>query len=314
MNLQFSEDQRALLDAVTRIVERHAATPAIPERLQYSEALATELLDAGFFDCITVEELGPVAATAMVMELSKLPLCAELVASSLVTPWLCPQRPGPTAVLWGSETAPVRFLPIAQTVIRVRGTAVEFASLQAGDVLAVESLFAYPMGVLRAPSSLHWEAIPDASAPRLRTQWQIGIAAETAGCLAAALQSVLDHVKARRQFGRPLGAFQAVQHRLAECATQIEGAKWLALHAAGTGGAQDAATAAGYAQDIARKVAYDLHQFMGAMGLTLEHPLHRWTYRTKLLRSELGGCERNYAAAARAAWNRQGSTLEGAPQ
>ena len=42
---------------------------------------------------------------------------------------------------------------------------------------------------------------------------------------------------------------------------------------------------------------------MGAMGLTLEHPLHRWTYRVKLLRSDLGGAEMQFRAVADAAWD-----------
>ena len=79
--------------------------------------------------------------------------------------------------------------------------------------------------------------------------------------------------------------------------------RWLTLKAAHTGTAVDAATAAGYAQGIFTKVAYDLHQFMGAMGLTLEHPLHRWTYRAKLLRSEIGGAERNFVELAELVWD-----------
>jgi alkylation response protein AidB-like acyl-CoA dehydrogenase len=156
--------------------------------------------------------------------------------------------------------------------------------------------------VLGAADALAWKPLPGADVSRLRRAWQVGTAAETAGCLGAALDSVLDHVKERRQFGRPLGSLQAVQHRLAECATLVEGAKWLALKAADTGTPLDAATAAGFAQGIAKKVAYDLHQFMGAMGLTLEHPLHRWTYRTKLLSSDLGGTDRHMITVAEAAW------------
>ena len=38
------------------------------------------------------------------------------------------------------------------------------------------------------------------------------------------------------------------------------------------------------------------------MGLTLEHPLHRWTYRAKLLRSDLGGAEQNYIELADMGW------------
>ncbi len=306
MNFEYSEDQRAFLDAVDKVVQRHAATAAIPERLQYSPELDRDLSDAGLFDAITIEELGGVSAAAMVMAVSKLPLVSELAVSALIAPWLCPALPRPYALLAGRDDAAVRFLTVARTVLRVRGSKVESAAITQADVTPVESLFAYPMGVLRAPQSLAWQAIDGADAAHLRTQWRVGIASEMAGSLAAALDSVLTHVKDRRQFGRPLGSFQAVQHRLAECATLVDGVKWLALKAAGTQSRLDAALAAGQAQEVARKVSYDLHQFMGAMGLTLEHPLHRWTYRSKLLRSDLGGAEQQFIAAADAAWGDTG--------
>ena len=49
-------------------------------------------------------------------------------------------------------------------------------------------------------------------------------------------------------------------------------------------------------------MTYDLHQFLGAMGMTLEHPLHLWTYRLKALIGELGGRAEQAAAAADAIW------------
>ncbi|MBI2771318.1 MAG: acyl-CoA dehydrogenase [Burkholderiales bacterium] len=305
MRFEPNDDQRAFLDAVGKLVERQRAEPPVPERLQYSSGLEHALEEAGFFECMAIDELGSVAAASLVMELARLPQCAETVASALVAPWLCPTLPRPHALVWERSDAPVRFLPVAQTVIRIRDGQVEAARITPADVKPVDSLFAYPMGALRSPESLTWEPLPGADIARLRNAWRVGIAAEIAGCLDAALDSVLEHVKERRQFGRPLGAFQAVAQRLAECATLVEGAKWLALHAASSGTTLDAAAAAAYAQDVATRVAYDLHQFMGAMGLTLEHPLHRWTYRTKLLRSELGGPERQFVSAAQAAWPQQ---------
>jgi alkylation response protein AidB-like acyl-CoA dehydrogenase len=110
----------------------------------------------------------------------------------------------------------------------------------------------------------------------------------------------VQHVSDRRQFGRPLGSLQAVQHRLAQSAVAVEGVRWLALAAAAQ--SVPAALALGQAQQAVRPVAYDLHQFMGAMGLTLEHPLHRWTYRARRLQSELGAAERQFQQAAHEAW------------
>jgi alkylation response protein AidB-like acyl-CoA dehydrogenase len=74
------------------------------------------------------------------------------------------------------------------------------------------------------------------------------------------------------------------------------------MKAANTLDPADAALAAFHAQESARAVVYDFHQFLGAMGMTLEHPLHLWTYRLKALIGELGGRGSNALAAARALW------------
>jgi alkylation response protein AidB-like acyl-CoA dehydrogenase len=71
------------------------------------------------------------------------------------------------------------------------------------------------------------------------------------------------------------------------------------LKAAGTADDGDAALAASHAQDSATRVVYDLHQMLAAMGMTLEHPLHLWTYRLKALLSELGGRGGQARAVAR---------------
>jgi len=76
---------------------------------------------------------------------------------------------------------------------------------------------------------------------------------------------------------------------MAECAVLAGGVRWLALKAAATGDAADAALAAFHAQESATRVVYDTHQMLAAMGMTLEHPLHLWTYRLKALLSDLGG-------------------------
>ncbi|MES2532056.1 MAG: acyl-CoA dehydrogenase family protein [Pseudomonadota bacterium] len=303
MNFQPTDDHEALLDAVRKMVARELTRPpTAPTRVEYATALQQQIAEAGFFDCMAIDELGPVAAAAMVMELCRLPLCLEMVASTFIAPLACADRPGPFALVGERLDRPIRFAPIARTLIRLRAGRVDVAALDAGAVQAVDSVFAYPMGLLRDPAALPWTTVADADAATLQRLWRLGTAAELVGCLSAGLDSVLDHVKDRRQFGRPLGAFQGVQHRLATCATSVESARWLVYRAASSGTEADAAMAAGFAQDIATKVAYDLHQFMGAMGLTLEHPLHRWTYRSKLLRTEPDGAAAHFAQLADAAW------------
>lgn len=302
MNFERTEDQRAYVDAVEALVARHAdGDRQAIARFHVSADLDRDLEAAGFLGALQVEELGRLGATELVMTMARLPQVTELVASALIAPLLCPEMPRPYAVLWETKDQPARFLPVARTVIAVRGDDVSIAAIGDDHVQAVDSLYAYPVGRLRRPDALAWTRAA-AQPPALRDLWRIGVAAEIVGCLDAGLQAVVGHVKDRRQFGCPLGAFQAVQHRLAECATLIAGARWLTLRAACTSDALDVLVAVAHAQQAVSRVVFDLHQFMGAMGLTLEHPLHRWTYRARLLRTDLGGPDPHYAALARAAW------------
>jgi alkylation response protein AidB-like acyl-CoA dehydrogenase len=163
-----------------------------------------------------------------------------------------------------------------------------------------EVLFAYPMAYLTGiPADARAHTV---SADEVRRAWRVALAAEAAGLLAAGLQSVTTYVSDRKQFGRPIATFQALRHRLAELQVLTNGTYWLAMRAAGTGDQGDAALAALHAQHAAKRAGYDFHQFLGAMGMTLEHPLHLWTYRLKALTGELGGRGGNAVAAAEAIW------------
>lgn len=303
MTFEPSDDQTALLDALERIATRHAGTGVLGQAaFESSPALQADLDAAGLLDAAGIDGLGAVAATLLVARLARLPQVVEAIAAALVVPLLAPDLPRPCAVLWDRHDRPARFLPGARSVLLVEGARVASARIDDADVEPLESPFGYPVGRLRAPSALAWTAMPGVAADSVRRLWRIGLAAELAGVLGAGLDAVVEHVRDRRQFGRPLGAFQAVQHRLAEAAVRVEATRWMALRAAGTADAAAAAAAAGYAQESAATVVYDLHQFMGAMGLTLEHPLHRWTTRAKMLRADLGGADAQFEAAADAAW------------
>lgn len=298
MKLSWNEDQQAVLDAVARVAAQHR-TPVLDgnARFQRSTTLDDELQAGGYFDAAITDGLGLPVAAALVMALAALPACTEVAASALLLPGL--PLPRPCAVLWRDRGAPARFLDQARCVACIDDQALWFAPLRDGDATPVDSLFAVPMGRLRSPDTLPWQRA-DIDPARALGLGRLALAAEITGNLAAALASVVEHVSHRRQFGRPLGAFQAVQHRLAQGATTVEGLRWLVLAAAD--GRVPAALAVAQAQQAVRPLCHDLHQFMGAMGLTLEHPLHRWTYRARRLQSEGGGADHHFIAAARSAW------------
>ena len=303
MKFEPGEDLSAFLAALERLAlmrETGWQVAANHARYALSAPLDTQLEDNGFFDCAAEPSLGLTAAAAMTARLAALPVLVECAASSMLRGRFCPDLPRPLAVVEGDERAAIRFLPVARSVLALGHDGIRVATLGNDAVATVDSLFAYPMGVLNA-GAVDWHPL-DVDAAAVRNAWRVAIAAEISGALKGGLDAVVAHVRERRQFGRPLGSFQALQHRLAAATTKIDAAYWLALKAAQTLKAVDAATALGYAQDISTKVVYDLHQFMGAMGLTLEHPLHRWTYRVRLLRSALGGASAHFAAVADHRW------------
>ena len=105
--------------------------------------------------------------------------------------------------------------------------------------------------------------------------------AEMVGGAQAVLDLTVDHAGQRRQFGAPIGSFQAVQHHCANMAIDVLGSRFATYEAAwqlGTG--SDASLAVGTAKavvsDAYQRVCALGHQVHGAIGFTAEHDLHRY--------------------------------------
>ena len=286
MDFRLNSDQTALMDAIDRIAVQFAQVPVgFHGFVLDGGELERELENGQYFDIAAVPELGPLAAALVVERLARLPLSAEIALSMLVRPQLGVELPRPIAVVENGR--PGRFVASARTLVLIDDEGIGIAHPAAGDVEAAESIYAYPMGRVRG--KLLVEQLSDAAAARVRTALRIACAAELAGLMQACIDVTVEHISVRKQFGRPLGTFQALRHRIAECAVLAGGVRLLALKAAWTSDAGDAALAALHAQDSATRVVYDTHQMLGAMGMTLEMSLHLWTYRIKALLSELGG-------------------------
>jgi acyl-CoA dehydrogenase len=117
-------------------------------------------------------------------------------------------------------------------------------------------------------------------------------AQQMAGAMERCLDLALAYANERKQFGKPIGRFQAVQHMLAEAAGQWAAAAAAAELAAAAFGHDAFALAAAIAKarcgEAAGKVAEVCHQVHGAMGFTHEHPLHFFTRRLWAWRDEFG--------------------------
>ena len=113
------------------------------------------------------------------------------------------------------------------------------------------------------------------------------LASEQLGVAEWCLDSTVAYTRERKQFGRPVGSFQALKHRLADVWLQVGSSRAAARYAAGTvadhGG--DTATAASLAQaycsGVAVHAAQECVQLHGGIGMTWEHPAHLYLKRAK---------------------------------
>jgi len=126
-------------------------------------------------------------------------------------------------------------------------------------------------------------------------------ALQLAEAAARVLEISVEYAGQRKQFGKPIGGFQAIQHQLAAAAGEVASARtavqqaYLAL-AAGQNVPFACAIAKARASDAAGAVARIGHQVHGAIGFTKEYQLHRFTRRIQSWRGEFG---------ASAFWNRR---------
>jgi hypothetical protein len=305
MDLALTPDHLAILDALDSLAKPYEAVPIGDHSFALaSYALERELADGGFLDVAFDPDLGTIAAALVVERLARLPFTTEAAMSALVRPLLGEGVQGPLCLVEaGSAKRLLRFLRPGATVVMVGDLGVASMAVSAEQLRPEpDALFGYPMATLLADPELARMTTHAVSPDEMKTRWRVALAAEAAGLLAAALSSTAAYVTDRNQFGRPIATFQAIRHRLAEAQVRTNGVYWQAMKAAGTLDAGDAALAALHAQESARATVYDFHQFLGAMGMTLEHPLHLWTYRLKALISELGGRGSQALAAADAIW------------
>ncbi len=128
-------------------------------------------------------------------------------------------------------------------------------------------------------------------------------AAEAVGVMERALEMAAEYARTRVQFGQPLGAFQAVQHRLADMLIDLEGARLVASRAAwAVASGQEVDRAVGVAKawisDACQRVAFGAQQVHGGIGVDLDYDLQLYFRRAKALEVELGSAPQHRARLA----------------
>jgi alkylation response protein AidB-like acyl-CoA dehydrogenase len=155
-----------------------------------------------------------------------------------------------------------------------------------------------PLGVVSAEGAAVPTAqlMPGVSTEEVRDLARVMAAAEVAGAARWCLDTASDYAKVRVQFGRPVGQFQAVKHKLSDMLVGVEEADavaWDAAHA-WTGDAEPesralaAAVAGAVALEVAASSAKTCIQILGGIGFTWEHDAHLYLRRATATRQLLG--------------------------
>ena len=116
---------------------------------------------------------------------------------------------------------------------------------------------------------------------------RIGIGAQMIGVARGALDAARSYVKERKQFGKPVAEFQAVQFQLAQAATELEAARLMVYNAArlkdaGQEYTQNAAMAKLFASQVAERVTSVCLELFGGYGYTKEYPVEKFYRDAKI--------------------------------
>ncbi|GIW41028.1 MAG: acyl-CoA dehydrogenase [Candidatus Binatia bacterium] len=147
---------------------------------------------------------------------------------------------------------------------------------------------------------------------------KVALCAEMCGGAQKVLEMSVEYAKVREQFGRPIGSFQAIQHKCANMLVQVESAKSATYYAAWAVANRTpdarlaAAMAKAYCSDAYRYVAGEGIQIHGGIGFTWEHDMHLYFKRAKASEVTYGDATWNRELVARMVLDRPEESGEAA--
>ncbi|HEX2890844.1 acyl-CoA dehydrogenase family protein [Vineibacter terrae] len=323
-----------LVDTLARLLEaksRPADVQAAEQEDGWHAALWRELDALGLADLDNFDpEHGLSDQLAVLQLLGRHAASVPFLEAVMIGQWLCRQAglEAPPGIVLVAPLDPSGGMSAAKTgdAWQLAGTAAKVPFARAGDRLLIvaagpdgpvvaaldpsgctlarsanmagEPRDTVRLDGLRLPAS-SVRPLPDSvTVAALWERGALGRAAMMAGALQRALELSLQYAKDRKQFGRPIGAFQAVQQNLAILAAEVTATRAMVDLAGRVQGGrhQRAAVAsakarAGRAAGIAARIAHQIH---GAMGFTDEYPLQLFTRRLWSWRDEFGS-DRDWA-------------------
>ena len=297
MELAFSPEQRELAATVRSLLAKRADSAAVRTAMAsetgYDEDLWHTLCEQIGVAALAVPEQHDGAGFSL---LESMIVLEELGRSLAPSPLLASLVTAEALLAGGTEEARTRLLPrIAAGEVAayaVPGEPALFAD-QAAVLLAVvgDDLVELPSGAAEWLPSMDQTTrlasvpldggtrIGDGAAADSRAALvgAAGVAALSAGLSARALEMTVAYAKERVQFGRTIGSFQALKHRMADLLVLVEmsrSASWAASYALATGAANAAElvhVAKSYCSDALNRVAAETVQLHGGIAITWEH-------------------------------------------
>ncbi|HWE14182.1 MAG TPA: acyl-CoA dehydrogenase family protein [Solirubrobacteraceae bacterium] len=318
MDFDLTEDQREIKGVARELLAARSPFAKVREAAEgarYDEALWTEIVELGWPGIAVGEQYGGQGLGAVELAM----LLEELGYACAATPFLSTAVAAAVIQAAGSGAQRERWLPglvsgeltaglgPADVVADGAGAAV-VVLLDGDEAQLITEPQAEPVVMIDATrrfARVTGDAEPLGAGAAGRVL--AGVSAEVVGVCQCALEMTVEYVKGRKQFGVPVGSFQAVAHRCAQMLLNTESARSTAYYAAWAADAdpnrlgEASALAAAAAADGGREVAASAIQAHGGIGFTWEADVH-WLYkRAQLDTALLGGAGRHRAALARAA-------------
>ncbi|WP_063064575.1 acyl-CoA dehydrogenase family protein [Nocardia violaceofusca] len=210
---------------------------------------------------------------------------------------------GTVASVADAAAADILLVPAGDAVYRVAAAA---AGLRRTEVVALDMtrpLVDLVFDGVEAEPLASGEHIPAAVGAALRIG-AVLLASEQLGLAERCFEMAIEYLRIRRQFGRVIGSYQAIKHRLAELWVLLTQARAVARYAAECAATHSpdlpvaAALAKAHCSTVSQQIAEECVQFHGGIGFTWEHPAHLYLKRAKSSAIALGTPERHRAALA----------------
>ena len=326
MNFDLTEDQRTIKDTAREFLGsrfRPAKLREAAEAATYDDGAWREIAELGWPGIAVPEENGGQGLG----ELELVLLMEELGYACAPTPFFGTVAAALALTHAGSDAQKERWLPglasgeqtAAVGVLRDGVAALVPDAADAGVIVLLEEDGAR----LVAPSAATVEPLDaidrtrryarvraeggeelPGDVPGARDRICVALAGELTGLAQRTMEMAVAYAKERHQFGRPIGAYQAVSHRCAQMLLEVEGARSLSYWAAWTADAEPetlpaaAAMAKAYASDAGWRVTASSLQVHAGIGFTWEHDLHFFLKRAKTDGHLLGSATEHRARLA----------------